>query len=70
MADYSTRTVTKTSYETVLPNPTVGAELEKAWVVARRQFSTVTGRDVQYDDDIRVRATDEEIVLFFEREEQ
>lgn len=68
MADFTTRTVTRQIYEVALPNPTVIAELDKAYTVARQNFKNIMGREQSYDDDIQVRATDEEIIFFFERD--
>lgn len=70
MADFSTQRVTIHRYEVTLPNPTVLSELGKAETVAINNFANVMGRPVRYDDDIKVKATDEEIILYFEKEQK
>ena len=65
MADFTSRTTTKTWREFVLPNPTNWAEVSKA-MTATRQAIVAAGRDAEWDDIVEVSATDEEIVFRFE----
>jgi hypothetical protein len=65
MADFTSRRIVREIFEVAVPNPTVGAEFDKATVVVKRAFREEMGRDIQWDDDIQVRATDDEIILFF-----
>lgn len=60
------RTKTIRRYEVALPVPGVLGELDKAISYAQTQFQQHNGRPVQYDNDIQLAITDDEIVLWFE----
>lgn len=66
MADYvRTEVVTKRiRYE--VPSPTNGAELDKAVSAAAASFRALKGRAIAYDDDLRVTAEDDLVVVWFE----
>lgn len=66
MTAVSTRTVSKTWYEVVLPNPTWGAELYLALHFAEERYKSTFGREPNSDDALEVRADDDEIVIRFE----
>lgn len=66
MSEVSTRIVPRCSVvEISVPNPTVWAEIGKALAVCRQELEE-HGRDPSYDDAVHVRATDEEIIFWFE----
>jgi hypothetical protein len=62
----STRTVSKSWFEVVLPNPTIGAELYLAMRWAEQEYKTRYGRDNEWDNTFEVVGGDEEIVIRFE----
>lgn len=64
MADYSRREVTKTWVEYSLPNPTVWGELRKLIAVAEKELDD----RARWDDAAQVVATDDEIVIRWEKE--
>jgi hypothetical protein len=63
MADYSRREVTQTWIEYTLPFPTVLGELLKTI----RSVQTELGDDARWDDAAQVGATDEEIIIRWEK---
>jgi hypothetical protein len=62
VADYTTREVTTTVKEVVLPSPTNWGELGKAMAYCRAQLETTSG---VMDDTVVVEARDDEIVLWY-----
>lgn len=65
MADYTTRTKTTVRHEFVLPNPANWAELSKAFSAIKHDVEA-HGLDSRYDDIVTIKATEEEIILFWE----
>lgn len=63
MADFTRREVTKTWIEYTLPNPTVWGELHKVLAVVERDL----GESAQWGDAAEVLATDEEIIVRYEK---
>ena len=73
MSTYTSRAVTHTRYEWIVPaeRPWGAAQTEvaKAHSAAHRKFEQIKGRKAEYDDDICFRPTDEAIVISFTHEE-
>lgn len=66
MADYvrTEKTTKQIRYE--LRSPTNAVELQKAVGAALRSFEETKGRPADFDDDLRVTAEDELVVISFE----
>jgi hypothetical protein len=65
MADYTARIITSNRYEWSSPAPAPWGEGEKAFNAAERTFKQQNGRDISYEDDIRVEPGDDAVILFF-----
>lgn len=71
MAVHSSRTVTRTWYEVVLPNPCLRGDLLKAMVEAEQRFQMYTGRDADnWDDSYEIVGADDELIMRFEVKQQ
>lgn len=70
MADYERKEILTKTVIYSIPSPTPYVEVGKAVAVARQECAEARGIDPSklFDDDIRVRAWDEEIHVFFEVE--
>lgn len=62
MADYTSRIVTTTRKEFILPSPTNWGEVQKVLAALRTDLA---GKRA-YDDDVTVEARDDEIVFSYE----
>lgn len=65
MSEVTLRSVTTTRAEVAVPAPTTWAELGKA-LTAVDQWAKREGVDTAYDDAVKVRVEDDEIVLWFD----
>lgn len=63
MAEYATRTKTLVTREVVLPSPTNWAEVSKAFAYCQQELTRL-GKS-QADDQVQVKAWDDEIVIWF-----
>lgn len=65
MADYvrTEKTTREIRYE--LPSPTNHSEYAKARAAAARSFEELIGRPPTYDDDLKITAEDELVVIWF-----
>lgn len=75
MATMNIQTVTSKRREFRVPcngdrNSTDHAELVKALDAAAREFEQLRGKPASYADDILVRPTDDEIIVYFELGEE
>lgn len=69
MTNVTKRVTSKTRFDTVIPVGPYGAthtDLRLALHLAEQDFKVQTGRDVSYDDDLRVFGDEEEITIRFE----
>jgi hypothetical protein len=64
MADYTSRHVTTVRREYALPIETNWAEIDKVFAAMRNELGE---ERAQYDDAVRTRVTDDEIVFWYEK---